>query len=158
MFGWFDRKHLGWLARFMAKTPVFPIPGSGRYLRQPLYSGDFCNIVVSTIEKRITGTHNISGLAGIDYIDLIRAVRRATGSRTPIVRIPYSAFRLLLAAYAKLSSNPPFTTKQLQALVTPDEFEVIDWPSIFGVRATPLDEALRETFQDPSYSNIVLQF
>ena len=26
MFGWFDRKHLGWLSRFMAKIPVFPIP------------------------------------------------------------------------------------------------------------------------------------
>src|SRR3546814_4955123 len=27
MFGWFDRKHLGWLARFMKRVPVFPIPG-----------------------------------------------------------------------------------------------------------------------------------
>ena len=43
MFGWFDRKHLGWLARFMRKVPVFPIPDEGRYLRQPLYVGDFCN-------------------------------------------------------------------------------------------------------------------
>jgi uncharacterized protein YbjT (DUF2867 family) len=24
MFGWFDRKHLGWLSRFMKKVPVFP--------------------------------------------------------------------------------------------------------------------------------------
>jgi nucleoside-diphosphate-sugar epimerase len=31
MFGWFDRKHVGWLARFMQKTPVFPIPGDGKY-------------------------------------------------------------------------------------------------------------------------------
>jgi uncharacterized protein YbjT (DUF2867 family) len=23
MLGWFDRKHVGWLARFMQKTPVF---------------------------------------------------------------------------------------------------------------------------------------
>jgi nucleoside-diphosphate-sugar epimerase len=30
MFGWFDPKHLGWLSRFMAKVPVFPIPGHGR--------------------------------------------------------------------------------------------------------------------------------
>jgi uncharacterized protein YbjT (DUF2867 family) len=29
MFGWFDRKHLGWLARFMQRSPVFPIPGDG---------------------------------------------------------------------------------------------------------------------------------
>ena len=24
MFGWFDRKHLGWLYRFMKKNPDFP--------------------------------------------------------------------------------------------------------------------------------------
>src|SRR3546814_415319 len=30
MFGWFDPKHLGWLSRFMTKTPVFPIPGEDR--------------------------------------------------------------------------------------------------------------------------------
>ena len=41
MFGWFDRKHLGWLSRFMKKVPVFPIPGDGRYMRQPLSVGDF---------------------------------------------------------------------------------------------------------------------
>src|SRR5277367_5415997 len=62
MFGWFDRKHLGWLARFMQRVPVFPIPGSGRYLRQPLYAGDFCDIIMSSIESRITGTYEISGL------------------------------------------------------------------------------------------------
>ena len=27
--------------------------------------------------------------------------------------------------------------------MTPDVFEVIDWPGIFGVKATPLTEALR---------------
>ena len=37
MFGSFDRKHLGWLARFMKKTPVFPIPGNGKFMRQPLF-------------------------------------------------------------------------------------------------------------------------
>jgi nucleoside-diphosphate-sugar epimerase len=158
MFGWFDRKHVGWLARFMRKAPVFPIPGDGRYMRQPLYVGDFADIIVSSIRGRITGAYNISGQDRIDYIDLIRAVRRATGARTPIVKLPYGLFRLLLATYAMFSSNPPFTTKQLEALVTPDEFEVIDWPAIFGVRSTPLDEALAETFQDPVYSEVVLQF
>jgi uncharacterized protein YbjT (DUF2867 family) len=47
MFGWFDRKHLGWLARFMKKLPIFPIPGHGRYLRQPLYVGDICEIIMA---------------------------------------------------------------------------------------------------------------
>ena len=158
MFGWFDRKHLGWLARFMQKAPVFPIPGSGRYLRQPLYIGDFCEIIISAIESRKTGTFDISGQERIEYIDLIRALKRATGSQARIQRIPYRAFWALLAVYAKFNANPPFTTKQLEALVTPDVFDVIDWPGIFGVRSTKLEAALEETFRHPVYSQVALTF
>ena len=158
MFGWFDRKHIGWLARFMSKVPVFPIPGSGRYLRQPLYVGDFCDVIVAAIEKRITGIYNITGQKRIEYIDLIREIKRATGVKSIILNIPYGLFAILLRTYALFSKNPPFTEKQLKALATPDVFEIIDWPSIFGVRATPLDAALKETFGHPVYSKIALQF
>jgi uncharacterized protein YbjT (DUF2867 family) len=158
MFGWFDRKHLGWLARFMAQTPAFPVPGHGRYLRQPLYVGDFCDIIVACIERRITGTYNISGLERIDYIDLIRALRETLGLKQPIVKVPYSLFWTMLTAYALFDKDPPFTAKQLEALVTPDVFEIIDWPGIFGVNATPLAEALRETYRHKEYSMVVLEF
>ena len=96
MFGWFDRKHLGWLRRFMDRTPVFPIP--------------------------------------------------------------YRLFWWLLFVYGKFSANPPFTTNQLEALVIPETFPVIDWPAIFGVTATPLGDAIRETYLDARYSSIVLDF
>ena len=159
MFGWFDRKHLGWLARFMQKAPVFPIPGNGRYLRQPLYAGDFCDIIAACIEQPRPGRNfNISGQEKIHYIDLIRTVRDAVGARTRIVRIPYALFWMLLKTYAVFDRNPPFTTSQLAALVIPETFEIIDWPAEFGVRATPLPEAMRETFRDPQYSNIALEF
>jgi nucleoside-diphosphate-sugar epimerase len=159
MFGWFDRKHLGWLARFMQRTPIFPVPGDGRFLRQPLYVGDFCAVIASCIAAPRAGQAlNISGMEKIDYIDLMRAVKQATKARAAIVRIPYWSFWALLKVYALVDRNPPFTVEQLEALVTPDVFEIIDWPAIFGVRATPLADALRETFQDPTYSNVVLEF
>lgn len=159
MFGWFDRKHTGWLARFMKKIPVFPIPGNGRYLRQPLYVGDFCDVIISAIEQPRPGeVHNITGQSKIDYIDLMREVKKACGATAMIVKVPYGLFKLMLGIYALVDKNPPFTTKQLAALVTPDVFETVDWPSIFGVRSTHLPEALRETFQHPVFSNIVLEF
>lgn len=158
MFGWFDRKHLGWLRRFMDRSAVFPIPGNGRYPRQPLYAGDFSAIVESTLKSRITGAHNISGLAQIDYIDLIRAIKEVTKARAAIVKIPYTIFAAMLAARATFDRNPPFTIKQLQALVIPETFEVIDWPGIFGVKATPLREALDLTFNHPVYSKVTLTF
>jgi nucleoside-diphosphate-sugar epimerase len=159
MYGWFDRKHLGWLSRFMRKVPVFPIPGHGRYMRQPLYVGDFCSIIISCIENDVApGIYNISGHEEVDYIDIIRQIKRVTGAGTPIVRIPYSLFHVLLWTWSRFDKNPPFTTQQLAALITPDRFEVIDWPGIFGVRSTPFAEALHETFKHPTYAAVELEF
>ena len=39
-----------------------------------------------------------------------------------------------------------------------DEFEVIDWPTIFGVPYTPFNRAIDETFNHPIYSQVVLDF
>jgi len=159
MFGWFDRKHLGWLSRFMQRSPVFPVPGDGRYMRQPLYVGDFCHIIISCLENRLRGgVYNISGRERVDYIDMIREVKRATGAKTRIVSIPYSLFHLLLRIWSWFDRDPPFTTQQLEALCAHDEFELIDWPDIFGVTPTPFGDAVVETFTHPAYSGVVLEF
>jgi nucleoside-diphosphate-sugar epimerase len=158
MFGWFDRKHLGWLRRFMARAPIFPVPGSGKFRRQPLYAGDFSAIIASAIETRITGTYDISGHTEIDYIDIIRQIKAVTGAKAAILKIPYGVFFALLWVYARLDKNPPFTVNQLRALVIPEVFPVIDWPAIFGVKETPLREAFEETYLDPRYGAMVLDF
>lgn len=158
MFGWFDRKHLGWLRRFMDRTPVFPVPSDGKFRRQPLYAGDFSAIIASAIETRAAGTYDISGRTEIDYIDIIRLIKTITGAKTRIVTIPYAGFYALLWLYAKFDRNPPFTVNQLEALVIPEVFPVIDWPAIFGVAETPLRQALEETYLDPRYAQIVLDF
>lgn len=159
MFGWFDRKHLGWLARLMQKIPVFPIPGNGKFMRQPLYVGDFCGVIISCIENRIpSGVFNISGHQKIDYIDMIRVIKKATGAKALILKIPYGLFYALLWVWALFDKNPPFTTQQLQALVAKDEFEVTNWPETFGVPFTPFEQAIEETFNHPKYSKVVLDF
>lgn len=159
MFGWFDRKHLGWLSRFMKKVPAFPIPGHGRYMRQPLYAGDFCNVIINCMENRAhNGIYNISGHEKVDYIDIIREIKKATRVNTPIVKIPYALFYALIWIWGRFDKNPPFTTQQLAALSAKDEFEVIDWPTIFNVPFTPFTKAVDETFNDPNYSKFVLEF
>lgn len=159
MFGWFDRKHLGWLSRFMKRVPVFPIPNRGRYVRQPLYAGDFCAVITACIDTPRPGEiFDISGQEKVFYIDLIRLLKRASSGTAMILPIPYHLFWVLLWVYGLFSSNPPFTTRQLEALVIPEEFPVIDWPGLFGVTATPLEAAFDETYRHPDYSKIVLEF
>jgi len=159
MFGLFDRKHFGWLSRFMKRIPIFPIPGDGRYMRQPLYVGDFCRIIEHCLQNQpASQVYNISGKEKVDYIDIIREIKKAQNLKTWILNIPYSLFWLLLTIYALFSSNPPFTTSQLKALTAKDDFELIPWWDIFDSPATPFSQAIRETFCDEKYSGVVLEF
>jgi nucleoside-diphosphate-sugar epimerase len=159
MFGWFDRKHLGWLSRFMRKLPVFPVPGNGRYIRQPLYAGDFCDVIISCIERETKpGVYNISGHERIFYIDIIREIKHAVSARALVVRVPFWMFYAMLWVWGLFDKSPPFTTQQLTALCAKDEFEVIDWPAIFGVNRTSFRDAIEETFNDPRYGNVTLEF
>jgi nucleoside-diphosphate-sugar epimerase len=158
MYGWFDPKHLGWLARFMEKTPVFPVPGDGRYMRQPLYERDFCRAVLWCIQHRPVGKiYDLVGNERIDYIDIIRAIRDVKGLRTPIVHIPYRMFDLLLRMFALFSARPPFTTDQLKALAAGDDFSGVDIEKTFGFKPTPFRDGIRETFCHPVYSKYVVE-
>ncbi len=157
MFGWFDPKHLGWLSRFMEKTPVFPIPGNGEYLRQPLYVLDFCKILLRCAENRTEGAvYNIVGEEEMDYIEIIRAIKRVKHLKTIILTIPVGLFRFLMKFYALFSKNPPFVADQLDALMAGDYFTGDDMKETFGITPTPFDEAIKETFTHPTYSKVVL--
>lgn len=158
MFGWFDPKHLGWLSRFMARTPVFPIPGDGRFMRQPLYERDFCRCIAKCIETEPDGqVFDIVGDTRVDYVDIIRTIKRVKKLRTLIVHIPIGFFAFLLKTYSIFSNKPPFTADQLKALSAGDDFKGIDTQVVFGVRQTPFEDAIRESYTDPRYSHIVLQ-
>lgn len=157
MFGWFDAKHFGWLRRFMEKTPIFPIPGSGRYLRQPLYIRDFCRAICYCIKHQ--PKHEIYDLVGserIDFVDIIRTIRKVTNSRTLLLPIPYRLFKWLMQCYGFFSSNPPFTPQQLEALTIGDIFEGVNLKESFDIEPTPFKEAIHETLTDPRYKDVVL--
>ncbi|WIX06144.1 NAD-dependent epimerase/dehydratase family protein [Xanthomonas oryzae] len=157
MFGWFDPKHLGWLSRFMERTPVFPIPGDGRFMRQPLYERDFCRCIAKCIETEPEGTYDIVGDTRVDYVDIIRTIKRVKNLRTIIVHVPIGFFAFLLHTYSLFTSKPPFTADQLKALSAGDDFKGIDTEAVFGVRQTSFEDAIRESYTDPRYSHIVLQ-
>ena len=158
MYGWFDPKHFGWLARFMEKAPVFPIPGHGRYMRQPLYNRDFCRAIEWCLRERPQGAvYDLVGQDRIDYVDIIRAIRRIKGLRTPIVHLPKPVFAALLRLYGAFTKQPPFTATQLKALTAGDDFQGVDIRGTFGFEPTPVEAGLRETFTDPVYAQYAVE-
>ncbi len=158
MFGWFDKKHFGYLSRFMEQTPVFPIPGNGKYLRQPLYGRDVARVIISAMEKKLNNKiYNVIGHEEVDYIDIVREIKKVKGLKTLILKIPYSVFYSLMKVYAIFSKKPPFTTSQLKALTAGDYFKSDSWQEDFDVKQTSFKVAINETFNDDKYSKIILK-
>lgn len=157
MFGWFDPKHLGWLARAMRRWPLFPVPGHGRYARQPLYERDFCRVVQRCLEQRPLGkTWDLVGAEHVNYVDIIRTIRDVQGLRTPIVHLPVPLFAAAMRFYGWFTPSPPFTPSQLRALMAGDDFTGVDLQAAFGIRPTPFVEAMRETFCDSRYAGVAI--
>ncbi len=158
MFGWFDPKHFGWLARFMERTPVFPIPGDGKYVRQPLYNRDFCRVILACLESSREGVvYDIVGKEDVDYVAIVQAIRDVKALHTMILHIPFCLFDALLCLTAKVMRRPPFTSAQLHALTAGDYFVGVDIEKEFGVTATPFLQAIKETFTHPVYSHIIVK-
>jgi nucleoside-diphosphate-sugar epimerase len=158
MFGLFDRKHLGWLSRFMRKFPIFPIPGNGQYIRQPLFVEDFVKILASTLFIKKKGILDISGKEQITYISIIKEIKKIQKSKTLIIKIPYIFFYILLKIWALFDRNPPFTIYQLQALTIPEVFPTADWENIFNVKTTKFRIAVTRTYGNNKYKDIKLRF
>ena len=147
MYGLFDSKHLGWITRFMEKIPIIPIPGSGKYIRQPLFVEDLCNIILTLIERKPKNqTWNIIGREKIYYIDVLRMIAKARGMKRLFVPLPLFLFGFLLKVYGIIMRKPMFTKEQMKALVAGDIFEVQNWWDEFNVEYTSFEKGIWKTW------------
>ena len=93
----------------------------------------------------------------INYIDIIKEIKKTRMLKLLILPIPYGLFKGLLKLVALVHPKPPFTAQQLDALSAGDYFKGVDLQKTFGIKPTHFIEALRETWSHPVYSKIVLK-
>lgn len=144
MYGDGDNKHFYALINLMRKFPFLPIPGSGKYIRQPLYAIDFARVIKDCIQEPKEGIFNISGLELITFKDCLIKFKQHYHCYSLIIPIPIFMFRLLLRITAFITKKVPFTEQQLEALIIPETFERINWPLIFNTTYTKFDDGIKK--------------
>lgn len=145
LYGCFEIKHLGFLAKKLDSLPILPFPGTGKYIRQPLYAKDFCRIIIKLIEttpKR--EVHNIIGKEQIYFIDLIKAIVKEKAQKRFLLTLPIPIFLFLFKTYTSLTRKEPYQESQLTALTAGDIFPVDNWEEKFGVKYTPFKEGVKD--------------
>ena len=105
--------NIAWILRRM---PVFPIPGDGSYLVQPIHVDDLAQVCVEAGQAEADLVIDAAGPEKISFEQLIKAVRKATGSRSPILHVPPIAFYLAARALGLLVRDVVLTSEEITAL------------------------------------------
>lgn len=74
--------NIAWMLR---RFPVFAMAGNGDYRMQPIYAGDFADLAMESGAARENLVRDAVGPESLAYVDLVRLVRDAVGSRARLV-------------------------------------------------------------------------
>jgi nucleoside-diphosphate-sugar epimerase len=148
MYGPTDDKNIGYLINFAKKMPVFPIPGHGRWPRQPIYIDDICRLILRILEEFPENTvYSVNGKV-IFYKDMINIVFRELGGFKLSLCLPIPVFKFLMVTYQKVIGNQQFTTDQVDSLASCDVFPEYPWWDEFHVPVTSFNEGVRLMLQE----------
>ncbi len=106
------------LLRFLARSPVFPLFGSGENLWQPVYYEDLARGLYAALTKPGTDgqIYDLPGLRPLTYLDLVRTAAGALGKSTRIVRIPAEPVRRALVLSERIGLPLPVSSEQVLRL------------------------------------------
>jgi nucleoside-diphosphate-sugar epimerase len=149
MYGPTDDKNIGYLINFAEKMPIFPIPGHGRWPRQPLYIDDICRLILHFLDEFPENkVYSINGKDTIFFKDMIDTVFRELGGFKMRLSLPIPVFKFLMVTYQKLSGNQQFTPDQVDSLASSDVFPEYPWWDEFHIPVTSFDEGIRMMLQE----------
>ena len=108
-------KNMHRLLRFLDRSPVFPMFGSGENLWQPVYHEDCARGVYEALVRpqAIGEDYDLPGAEPLTYLELIRTAASALGRKPRIVRLPLEPVRRSLVAAERLRLPLPIKSEQV---------------------------------------------
>jgi len=105
--------NVAWLLR---RFPLFVVPRGGEYLLQPVYVDDLAALCVDLAANDEDVTVDAVGPETYAFEELVRVVRRAVGSRAPIVSAPPSLAYALARLVGELTKDVVLTRDEIAGL------------------------------------------
>jgi uncharacterized protein YbjT (DUF2867 family) len=111
-------KNVHRLLRFLDRSPVFPVFGSGANLWQPVYYKDCARGVYEALVRpaAVGESYDLPGAEPLTYLDLVKTAAGALGKKPRIVRLPLEPVRRTLAAAERLRLPLPIKSEQVLRL------------------------------------------
>ncbi len=106
--------NIAWILRRM---PAFALPGSGRYLVQPVHVEDVARICVEAAHGERDAVIDAAGPETMAFADLVARVRDAVGAHAPIVHMPPPVMAATARALGVLVRDVVLTADEIKGLM-----------------------------------------
>jgi nucleoside-diphosphate-sugar epimerase len=107
--------NIAWILRRM---PVFALPGSGRYPVQPVHVDDLARICLEVAAVDGDVIVDAAGPETMTFDELVQAIRRAVGSRSPILHLPAPAMAAVARALGVVVRDVVLTPDEIAGLTS----------------------------------------
>lgn len=104
---------IAWVLR---RSPVFGIPGDGRYGIQPIAVEDLASLALAAAARDDDLTWDAAGPEVLSFRELVEAIREATGSRARLVHLPGSVALAAAAVLGRAVGDTLLTREELEGL------------------------------------------
>jgi nucleoside-diphosphate-sugar epimerase len=149
LYGPTDDKNIGYLLNFSRKFPFFPIPGNGKWPRQPIYIDDMCYLVISFLKDFPKNQiYDINGKEIIYFKDMIKTVLDESDGFRFRIFLPVSLFKFAMMFYQRLIGNVEFTPEQVDSLTAEETFPVHPWWEEHNIKITSFQQGVRKMIEE----------
>lgn len=104
---------IAWLLR---RSPVFGIPGDGRYGIQPIAVEDLTSLALAAAALDEDLTWDAAGPEILSFNEMVEAIRASTGSRARLVHVPGAVALVAAAVLGRVVDDTLLTSEELEGL------------------------------------------
>lgn len=104
---------IAWLLR---RSPVFGIPGDGRYGIQPIAVEDLASLALAAAARDEDLTWDAAGPEILSFNEMVEAIRASTGSRARLVHVPGPVALAAAAVLGRVVNDTLLTREELEGL------------------------------------------
>ncbi|MGL4503810.1 MAG: SDR family oxidoreductase [Planktothrix sp.] len=137
------------LLKFLDKSPIIPIFGSGQFLQQPVHVEDVAWAIVKVIacSQTYRKEYNVSGKEPLTYNQVIEIASRALGKSPIKLHIPVSLANTFIKTAQSLGVKLPITEEQILRLNENKDFDYSLARQDFGYSPRSFLEGINQEIQ-----------
>jgi uncharacterized protein YbjT (DUF2867 family) len=150
IYGTHADRNMARLIRFIHRSPIVPIAGSGQYLQQPVYVVDVANAVVDAAvsDAAVGRSYNIPGRDVLTYVQIVDTIAAKLDRRVLKVHLPLQPVAKSFEIVEHLGLRLPLKSEQFLRLNEDKVFDPQPALDDFGYLPIPFHEGIEREIRE----------